>query len=280
MMSPLEYAKWLPNYIKSFGVIGGFALFCRVAALDAGGSSEALPLRVPGIDHPVWLRPGLKDLTILQQIFVKRDYDVSETPQFGRVRAAYQDTLRRGIRPLIIDCGAHVGLSVLWFRQQFPEAHIFAVEPSPDNFAVLRKTLGDLSNLTLFHGGIWGATGKLRITNAEHGMTALRLIDGAQDGEVQAITVEEIMARAGASDVLIVKIDIEGGEAELFRHSADWLDRTRLVAIELHDWLYPWQGTSHGFFRQTSCRAFDYLFRGENLFCFRHDDAAGRAETV
>ncbi|WP_135467492.1 FkbM family methyltransferase [Crenalkalicoccus roseus] len=276
-MSPIEFAKWLPNYLKAFGLVGGLRFFSRVAALAAGGSRAAVPVRIPGLDRPAWLRPGHKDLSVLKQIFVKREYDVSGAPQFRCVQDAYRRMLERGERPLIIDCGAHVGLSVLWFRQAFPQARIFAVEPSPENFAVLERTVGGLEGVTLFHGGVWNAPGRLRITNAESGMTAFRLERAGPDdgGEVAAITIGEILQRTGSAGALIVKIDIEGGEAELFRSHADWLDRTELVIIELHDWLYPWQGTSQAFLQQTSRRAFDYLFRGENLFCFRRTGTSG-----
>ena len=42
-------------------------------------------------------------------------------------------------RPLILDIGAHIGESVLFFRSIFPNADIFSVEPDPDSYIRLLK---------------------------------------------------------------------------------------------------------------------------------------------
>ena len=67
----------------------------------------------------------------------------------------------------------------------------------------------------------------------------------------------------------IVKIDIEGGQGPLFETNTEWVKDTQLIALELEDWLFPWQGTSRSFFRCISRYSFDYLLGRENIFCFR-----------
>ena len=67
------------------------------------------------------------------------------------------------------------------------------------------------------------------------------------------------------------KIDIEGGEADLFSNNDAWVDRFPLIVIELHDWLLPGTGSSRNFLRAIAGRNFDVVFRGENLFCFNND---------
>ncbi|MEO3471557.1 FkbM family methyltransferase [Roseomonas sp. CAU 1739] len=239
--------------------------------LEASEDTEARSLRVPGFARPAWLRPAAKDLAIFQQVFVKREYDMAEAVQYRHIQDTYRDMLRRGERPLIIDCGAHVGFSALWFRRAFPEALIFAVEPNPANAAVFRRNLDGEAGVTLFEGGIWNKPGRLRLTDAAAGMAGRRAVpanDAGQD-DVTAITIEEILEQTGSAGALIVKVDIEGGEQALFDGETPWLDRVGMLVIELHDWLYPWQGSSDGFFAQVGRRRFDRLFRGENMFCFR-----------
>jgi hypothetical protein len=68
---------------------------------------------------------------------------------------------------------------------------------------------------------------------------------------------------------LICKIDIEGGEKELFQANDAWVDRFPLIIIELHDWLAP--GTSTNFLSAISKRNIHLVFRGENTFCFNND---------
>ena len=43
--------------------------------------------------------------------------------------------------PLIIDCGANIGLSILYFKKIFPAAQVIGFEPDPHNFNLLQKNL-------------------------------------------------------------------------------------------------------------------------------------------
>lgn len=51
------------------------------------------------------------------------------------------EILRRSASPRIVDLGAHIGATTLLFFERFPNARILAVEPQPENAALLRKTL-------------------------------------------------------------------------------------------------------------------------------------------
>jgi FkbM family methyltransferase len=237
---------------------------------------------MPGFRRPFWLRPAEKDVAIFQQVFVKREYDLSHTAQYRHIQQSYRDMLARGEQPLIIDCGAHVGFSALWFRMAFPEALIFAVEPNPENAAVFRRNLDGEAGVTLFEGGIWNAPGRLHLTDPAAGMAGRRAVaaDGTGHGNVAAITIEQILKQTGSASALIVKVDIEGGEDALFDGDTPWLDRVGMLVIELHDWLYPWQGSSDGFFAQIGRRRFDRLFRGENMFCFARPQTSPDRETA
>lgn len=52
------------------------------------------------------------------------------------------------------------------------------------------------------------------------------------------MTVSDYLARTGVDIVDLMKIDIEGSEGELFLSPTDpaiWLDRVRVLAIEIHN---------------------------------------------
>src|SRR5215203_998957 len=59
--------------------------------------------------------------------------------------ASYSEIFKRGIyrfetqsdSPVIIDCGANIGLSVIYFKRLFPAARIIAFEADPSVFDVL-----------------------------------------------------------------------------------------------------------------------------------------------
>jgi hypothetical protein len=69
--------------------------------------------------------------------------------------------------------------------------------------------------------------------------------------------------------LLLVKIDIEGAESAVFAEPSEWLTSTAVLIIELHDWLFPWKGTSRNFFKRLGERNFDVVIRGENLLLFQ-----------
>src|SRR5438067_450203 len=43
--------------------------------------------------------------------------------------------------PFIIDCGSHIGMSVLYFKRRCPQAQIIAFEPNPQTFQILERNI-------------------------------------------------------------------------------------------------------------------------------------------
>jgi hypothetical protein len=51
---------------------------------------------------------------------------------------------------------------------------------------------------------------------------------------VQGVTINSVLKTSGFERISILKIDIEGGERELFSGPLDWLEATDNIVIELH----------------------------------------------
>ena len=98
---------------------------------------------------------------------------------------------------------------------------------------------------------------------------------GAGTGTLQvaAITMTDILRKFDAARYrpLICKIDIEGGEKDLFCANLSWMGQFPLIIIELHDWLLPGTSNSKHFLSAISKRNFDVVSRNENIFCFNND---------
>ena len=78
-------------------------------------TSPALrPVDVDSIGR-VWVREGTSDDAVLEQIFHTEEFNISTAPQFAWIRAAYNKMLATGETPLVVDCGANIGLSALYF---------------------------------------------------------------------------------------------------------------------------------------------------------------------
>ena len=82
-------------------------------------------------------------------------------------------------------------------------------------------------------------------------------------GSIPGFTIDQL---SEGNPILVVKVDIEGAEKALFRSNTDWMDRTDLIAIELHDWLFPNTGTSQSFMKAIAGHPHEITMRGDNLF--------------
>lgn len=208
------------------------------------------------------------DQGVLHQIFVNQDYEFARLRRNGEITRLYGSM----DRPLIVDCGANLGASPVWFASRYPKAGILAVEPEADNFALLETNVAGL-NVRPVHGAIAGRPGTVDVLDAGNGEWGYRTSGpgsefgpGRKIGEVRAFALSELLALAPGATPFILKIDIEGGEGDLFDEEAEVFARFPVVVIELHDWMLPRRGTSRAFLRWQAQRDRDLVHIGENMF--------------
>lgn len=218
----------------------------------------------------VWLREGTSDRAVLEQIFYTEEFNISTAPQFAWIRAAYDRALAAGETPLVIDCGANIGLSALYFARHLPGARIVGIEPAHDNVELARRNTAHNPLIEIVEAAIHDEARSLRIVDPNAEKFAYRVEEVATPGPqtVEALTIAMLMRRHGARRNLIVKVDIEGGELALFRSNTDWLDQTHLLIAETHDWLFPGQGTSRTLFQALAGRKFEVIQKGEYISFF------------
>ena len=105
-----------------------------------------------GKDAWVNLRRNGTDIKIFQQIFLLGDCKIPSAA-FGKEPK------------IIIDGGAHIGCTSLYFSLRYPNARIISVEPGPDNFAQLSRNVANRSNVKPLHAAISGCHGWVTIAN-------------------------------------------------------------------------------------------------------------------
>lgn len=261
-----------PNYLRRFGLWSGLRLLLQIERSLPLHSGRVREYFLDQGRKSIHLRDSVADHAIFWQCLVTNQYDIARFPQTERLMAAYERMLAAGKTPVIIDCGANIGLASFWFHECFPKARIFALEPDAENFAMVeRNTARFEANITRLLGGVWPDSGWLRIENPEMGSADFQVVPAKREepGAIRAYAIDEIMQMAGADEILICKIDIEGAQAKLFERNTEWVERTHLITLELEDWLMPWSGSSRPFFACLANLPFDYLLGGENIFCFR-----------
>ncbi len=216
------------------------------------------------------------DAAVLKQIFVEKMYDLRSLQQFPQLAAFAEFQQSKGVRPLIIDAGANIGASALYFSIGFPKGLVVAIEPERDNFALLAQNVSGL-NVTSIFGAIAACSGLATVVDPGLGPWAYRTksVDPNDrlSNTVPQITINQIYESFHSDSIpFIVKIDIEGAEKDLFSRNTEWVDRTPLIVIELHDRFFPKEDRiSDSFFSCVSKLKRDLYSVGELTFSIAKD---------
>ena len=225
---------------------------------------------------PLFYRPVGSDLHTFWQVFKNKEYDFSGVPQHKTVDRAYEAALAAGKTPVIIDAGANIGAASVWFSRRFPKARVIAIEPDPQNARICRMN-AEGRNFEVVEAAIGATAGSVSLlAEDDQGSWGIRTIPG---GDIPVVTVPELVARVPNPALLLVKVDIEGFESDLFSAGTDWLHHTTALFVEPHDWMLPGQGSSHSF-RSAIGPEFDMLIAGENLLFIRNENQATAAQQV
>jgi len=139
--------------------------------------------------------------------------------------------------PYIIDCGAYIGLSVIYFKFLFPQSKIVAFEPDPNIFHVLSSNLHQFNfkYIQIHNVAVWNKDGK-----------ALFFHEGADAGRIinetipnKTVSVSTVRLRKFIDKhVDLLKIDIEGSEYEVLYDCKEYLHNIDKIFIEYHSKKY------------------------------------------
>jgi FkbM family methyltransferase len=254
------------RYVRALGVPGGLGAWFTLYRSSRG---EAV-VQVPFLTSPIRARRGTVDVDVFDQIFVMRHYNLRNCSQWPVIQQKYQQIRARGRRPLIIDCGANIGMSALYFSHLFPEAAIVAIEPDAENFRMLSRNSAANPLILPVRAAVSDRPGWVSIKNPEAHAWAFQTAESVERraDSIPAITIADAASRVEDHEPLIVKVDIEGAEEQLFRSNTGWISTWPMLSIELHDWMRPWAGSSQSFFKALAGLDFDFVLAGENAFVF------------
>ena len=138
--------------------------------------------------------------------------------------------------PLILDCGANIGLSIIYFKKLFPNASIIGFEPDSKIFDILKYNLKafGLLDIDLEKRAVWSSetTISFMVEGADGGRVLQEQREVPQN-EVKTVQLKNFLSQP----VDFLKMDIEGAETEVIINCQDRLHHVKNIFIEYHSFV-------------------------------------------
>lgn len=172
--------------------------------------------------------PNLKEfLYIYREIFLWKEYKF-----FPNKR-----------NPVIIDCGSHIGMSILYFKMLYPNARITGFEPSPKTFECLQKNLkqNNIRDVKLIKAALSGKKGSIPFYTAKNIRGRWSWSDSAIKHNAydkryyQTIHVPTVKLSSYINQTIdLIKMDVEWMELEVLNEIENKLYLVKEIIFDFH----------------------------------------------
>jgi FkbM family methyltransferase len=145
--------------------------------------------------------------------------------------------------PFILDCGANIGISVLYFKSQYPNAKIVAFEPHPDTFRMLTTNVrqNHLKDVTLVNAALSANYGEMDFYVSRDTVSPTNAfctgIQGSWYGQGEYRTIKVPTVRLSSyitRNIDLLKVDIEGMEEVVLKDIEGQLRAIEAIKMEYH----------------------------------------------
>lgn len=205
--------------------------------------------------HDFYIRGNTVDFPVFNGIFARGEYDfrVDFIPEY------------------IVDAGAFIGASSVYFSRRYPGAKIIAIEPEETNYAMLTKNTKPYENIIPVRAALYGEDTEVKIMDSSVEKYAFRVERSAgPDSSLSGFSVDTVMNRYDLPRIDILKMDIEGAEYDLFNsENIGWIRKVRVMVIELHEYFRP--GVTGLFYSRLAFLKHDELRSGENIIIINRE---------
>lgn len=152
--------------------------------------------------------------------------------------------------PVIIDAGANIGLSVLYFKKMYPGSKIIAIEPMPGNYKLLDMNVfeNNLSDVFTYQYAISNKTNDIELhTDDENNWhSTASVVEGNWTGTQNTIPItvktkplsyfiDQALTKFNVPYIDLLKMDIEGAEQAVLTQGKKQLkEKVKFINCEFH----------------------------------------------
>lgn len=234
-----DVPRALYRSVRALPVLGVSGAVKRLLSLFTPFSYRIVPR---GYRYPVTVRGRTSDSVLIYTIFALREYPAPNDPV-----------------SFIIDAGANVGYSAIYFARNYPKATVIAIEPETSNYEMLVKNTHNYPNIVPVNAALWPRKEPVYLVDPKVDKWRIQCASTPNGPAIDTCTINQIVHEYGARVIDILKIDIEGAEKELFRENTEWLGMVRRMFIEIH------AGCWKPVFDALAPHQYDCRRRGENI---------------
>ena len=171
--------------------------------------------------------------------------------------------------PAIIDCGANIGMSVLYFKKIYPQCSVIAFEPNPFAFALLTKNINqnNFKEIRIENAGLANLKGSFDFFfdgfKGSFGGSIKKDRGGQQILNIQTHKLSEYIKDKSFD---LIKIDIEGAETEVLVDlcESNTLGNSNKYIIEYHMLAKSNNSYFSDFLKPFESQNFRYLLKADN----------------
>lgn len=120
----------------------------------------------------------------------------------------------------IIDVGANIGQSSIFFKNAYPSASIYSLEPVQQTFKILDSALSKYDQVKTFQLAL-GARNEIADIQIKENSLWNSLVDhesgNGKKEKIEVITLDELVSREEINRISILKIDVEGFEVQVLK---------------------------------------------------------------
>lgn len=171
----------------------------------------------------LYIRPNTTDLSVIND----------------EISGHYNKPISRKKNAVIVDLGGNIGSFLAMYEQEYGIGFAISVEPNPDTFQVLWSNvcmLGLNNRTMLLEAAIANSeeTQYLHDLDIAWGTNATSEVSNHPIRCITMNKVLNILNQRGYSEIDFCKIDIEGGEFELFMNNTEWLECVHELYVQFH----------------------------------------------